>query len=221
MLRIVGIILLLLLAVAGYAWYSMQSLPSWFDESANQEEQSIQELSNQIQQQGVGEFLGSKVADVLGGQLVLSEAEFNAIFLASLKSDDKGRELLAVSDAVKAFLREDEVELTAIINLDKVEATNPKAREAVEKFDRIFPFIDGSRVALSVYGTPVARNGRLAIKDDFHIKVGALPISNETLRGLGVKVEQANTTDLALKYLSIRGIDLQNKQVGFTVRPRF
>jgi len=151
----------------------------------------------------------------------LSEPEFNAIFMASLKSDEKGRELLAVSDAVRAFLHEGEVELTAIINLDKVEAKNPKAREAVEKFDRIFPFIQDSRVALSVYGTPVARHGRVAIKDDFHIKVGALPISNETLRGFGVEVERANSTDLALKYLSIKSIQLKDREVGFRVQPRF
>ncbi len=221
MFKIIGVVLLLLMLAGGVAWYSMQSLPSWFDESADQDEQRIEALSKRIQDQGVGEFLGSKVADVLNGQIVLSEPEFNAIFIASLKSDEKGQELLEVSDAVKAFLHKDKVELTAIINLDKVEASNPKAREAVEKFDRIFPFIQDSRVALTVYGTPVARHGRVGIKDDFHIKVGALPISNETLRGFGVEVERANTTDLALKFLSIQSIDLQDKQVGFRVLPRF
>lgn len=221
MFRIIGVILLLLLLVGGFAWYSMQSLPSWYDESVDQDQYRIDALSSQIKEQGVSEFLGSKVADVLNGQVVLTQPEFNAIFIASLKADDKGQELLDVSDAIKAFLHEDKVELTAIINLDKVEASNPKAREAVEKFDRIFPFIQDSRVALTVYGTPVARNGRVGIKDDFHLKVGALPISNETLRGLGVEVERANTTDLALKYLSIQSIQLQDEQVGFSVLPRF
>jgi len=221
MFRIIGVILLLLLAAGGFAWYSMQSLPSWFDESVDQDQQQIEALTKRIQTQGLGEFLGSKAEDILKGRVQLSEPEFNAIFMASLKSDEKGRELLAVSDAVRAFLHEGEVELTAIINLDKVEAKNPKAREAVEKFDRIFPFIQDSRVALSVYGTPVARHGRVAIKDDFHIKVGALPISNETLRGFGVEVERANSTDLALKYLSIKSIQLKDREVGFRVQPRF
>lgn len=221
MLRIIVIILLLALLAAGYAWYSMQSLPSWFDESVDQDQQRQEELVRRIKDQGVGQFLGDKVADVLNGQVVFSEAEFNAIFMASLEKSEDGQKLLEVSDAVKAFLREDNVELTAIINLDKVEAVNPDARKAVERFDRIFPFLHDHRVALTVYGTPVVRDGSLGIKDDFHIKVGALPFSNDTLRGLGVDVERANTTNLPLRYLSIKSMQLQHERVTFGVLPRF
>ena len=213
--------LLLVVAVAGYAWYSMQSLPSWFDETVDQEEQAVQNLADEIQNRGVGRFLGDKVADVLNGQVVFSEPEFNALFLASLESDHDGQKLLEVSDAVKAFLHKDEVELTAIINLDKVERVNPRARKRVEQFDKIFPFLEDSRVALTVYGTPVVRNGSIGIKDDFHIKVGAIPISNESLRGLGVEVERANSTNLPLKFLSLQSVVLDDDQVAFGVLPKF
>jgi len=141
----------------------------------------IDRLSEKIKRQGVAKFLGSKFTDVLDGSVAFDETEFNAVFLASLKSNKDGKKLLAVSDAVKAFIHDDEIELTAVINLEKLELVEPKARKAIEKFDRIFPFLNDSRVALTVYGTPVARDGKVAIRDDFHIKVGAIPISNDSL----------------------------------------
>ena len=217
MLRVLLVILLLAIAAVGFAWYSMQSLPSWFDETADQE----QPLVSRVEDRGVSKLLGDKVADVLNGEVVFSEAEFNAIFIASLQRSEDGQRLLEVSDAVKAFLHEDQVELTAIINLDKVERINPKARKRVEQFDKIFPFLEDSRVALTVYGTPVVRAGDIGIKDDFHIKVGAIPISNESLRGLGVDVERANTTNLPLKYLLVKSVLLADESVAFKVRPRF
>jgi hypothetical protein len=76
-------------------------------------------------------------------------------------------------------------------------------------------------VAVTVYGTPIVRNGNLAIKDDFHIKVGAIPISTSSLRQLGAKVERANSTDLPIKYLKISNITLTDGQVELAVLPRF
>lgn len=221
MFKIIASILLVVILLAGGAWYSAQSLPSWFEESVSQEDKNIERLSEDIKRKGVAKFLGTKFSDVLDGSVVFDETEFNAILLASLKSSDDGKKLLSVSDAVKAFLHDDEIELTAIINLDKLEKIEPKAREAVEKFDRIFPFLNDSRVALTVYGTPVARNGNIAIKDDFHIKVGAIPISNASLKSLGAKVERANSTDLPLKYLSVQSIGLLDGQIEFGVLPKF
>lgn len=221
MLRFVAFLFLFMATIAGYVWYSAQSLPSWFDVNVSQEERAIEELSEQIKHQGVSEFLGSKVGDVLTGKITFSDADFNAILLASLKDDEDGQKLLAVSDAVKVFIHEEHIELTAIINLDKVEKVDPKVRKAIERFDRIFPFLENSRVALTVYGTPTVRNGNLAIKDDFHIKVGAIPISNDSLRQLGAKVERANTIDLPIKFLTIQSVFLLKDHIELGVLPRF
>jgi len=221
MLKIIVLLLLIFLVGSGVAWFSAQSLPNWFDESLPQEEQAVERLSAKIQRQGVTKFLGNKVDDVLDGNIVFDNTEFNAILLASLKNNRDGKKLLAVSDAVKAFIRDDEIEITAVINLDKLEKVEPKARKAVEKFDRLFPFLKDSRVALSVYGTPVARNGNLALRDDFHIKVGAIPISNDSLRSLGADVERANSTDLPIKYLAVQSVNLREGQIDLDVLPRF
>lgn len=221
MFRILAFLVLIVIAVAGYAWYSAQSLPSWFNDQGSQDDQAAEALSEKIKQEGVSKFLGNKVSQVLKGKVTFTEVEFNAIMLASLKLDEDGRKLLEVSDAVKAFIKDDQLELSAIINLDKVEKIDPKARKAVEKLDRIFPFLNNSRVAVTVFGTPIARNGNIAIKDDFHIKLGAIPISNNSLRQLGAKVERANTTDLPIKYLSIKNIVLRDGEIELAVRPRF
>lgn len=221
MFRILSIVIALALVVGAYAWYSAQSLPAWFDDSQSQEDKVAERLSEQIKGEGVGQFLGSKVGDILTGKLELSEAEFNALFLASLKLDEDGRKLLAVSDGVNAIMHHDHIELGAIINLDKVEEINPKARKAVEKVNRIFPFLKDSRVALTVFGTPVVRNGQIGIKDDFHIKVGAIPISNDSLRQLGAKVERANTSNLSLRYLTVNSVGLEPGKITLGVLPRF
>lgn len=221
MFRIFAFLVLIIIAVAGYAWYSAQSLPAWFNAETSQQDQVAKALSKKIKQQGITNFLGNKVGQVLNGKVTFSEAEFNAIMLTSLKSDEDGQKLLAVSDAVKAFINKGQLELSAIINLDKVEKIDPKARKAVEKFDRIFPFLNDSRVAVTLYGAPVARNGNIAIKDDFHIKVGAIPISNSALRQLGANVERANSTDLPIKYLSISDIIMRDGEIELSVLPRF
>jgi hypothetical protein len=221
MLRIFAFLVLIIIAVAAYAWHSAQSLPSWFNEQSSQEDQTAEALSQKIQREGISKFLGSKITQVLNGKVIFNEVEFNAILLASLKADKDGRKLLEVSDAVKAFINDGELELSAIINLDKVEKIDPKARKAVEKLDRIFPFLNDSRVAVTVFGTPIARNGNIAIKDDFHLKLGAIPISNNSLRQLGAKVERANTTDLPIKYLSVSNIILRDGEIELAVLPRF
>lgn len=221
MLRIMAVLIVVIAGAGGYFWYSAQSLPSWYNEQKTQEDQVVEELSEEIKRQGVAKFLGNKFADVMNGQVVFSEPEFNALLLASLKSDVDGQKLLAVSDAVKVTLHKDHIELGAIINLDKVEKVDPKAREGVEKVNKLFPFLDNSRVAVSVFGNPVARDGDVGIKDDFHIKVGVIPISNSSLKQLGAPIERANITNLTLKYLLVESVTLHDGKITLDVLPRF
>ncbi len=220
MFKFISVALLLIALAVAAGFYSMQRLPSWFDGQANAEQQAVDALSEQIRKQGVEAFLGSKLRDILSGQVVFNEAEFNAILLASLKVNEDGRRLLQVSDGIHATLNDQEIEIAAVINLDKVEQVSPDARKAVERFDRLFFFLDESRLALSVYGTPVIRQGQLGIKDDFHIKVGAIPISNSTLKQLGVEVERANEANLALRLLSLKSVQMNQGEIRFGVRPR-
>ena len=219
-MKFIGILLVVILLALGVVWYSMQSLPTWFDEQANQEQQVADALSKKISEQGVEAFLGNKILELVRGQVSFDETDFNALLIASLKLHEDGQKLLQVSDGVRAILHEDEIEIAAVINLDKVEKIDPKARKAVERFDKFFFFLDDARLAISVYGTPVVRNGSIAIKDDFHIKVGAIPISNSTLRQLGIEVERANDSELVLQLLNLSSVTLEKGNISFAARPR-
>jgi len=161
------------------------------------------------------------VANVPNRKVVLNEAEFNAMMLTGLKLDQDGQRLLEVSDKIEAFIKPDQLEINAVINLEKLGNVDPVARQSVEKFDRIFPFLNGSSMNVTVYGTPIMRNGNIAIKDDFHLKVGAIPFSNGLLRQLGVDVELANTKELATSPLSISDITLRDGEIELEMLPGY
>ena len=91
MFRILGILILLAALVAGGLWFSAQSLPSWYDDSVDQQTSAAEQLNQEISRSGAGNFLGGKLADVLSGRLRLNDAEFNALFLASLQADKDGQ----------------------------------------------------------------------------------------------------------------------------------
>jgi len=145
----------------------------------------------------------------------LSEAEFNNLFRASLANDENGQLLLSVSDSLSAEIHPSHVEFSAVINLDKVEKISPEARASVEKFDAFFLFLDKNKLNVKVIGEPVARNGLVGIRDNFSIELGPIPLSNDTLRQLGLDVAQANTTNLQLNDLYVHAIRLLEDQVDF------
>ena len=128
--------------------------------------------------------------------------------------------MLQVSDGVRVFLHENEVELTAIVNLNKLGRVEPRAREALEKFDKVFWIIEDGRVAISLYGTPIVRRAGLGVKDTFRAKVGEIEFSNDTLRQLNVPVEKANDNQLDIRYLSLKSVTVSQTNIEFRVAPR-
>ncbi|MBX2849057.1 MAG: hypothetical protein KTR16_12100 [Acidiferrobacterales bacterium] len=221
MIRILLVLLTLVALSLCVAWYSSQTLPSWYQSDVSQQEKLVTELSEKINSQGVGEFLGNKLADIVSGQLVLSEVEFNALLLSSLQSSQDGRRVLAVSDAVKAQLNDGNVEVGAVIDLHKVAQTSEEAREAVENLNKALPLLDRSKIFLSVSGQPIARNGEISFDEDFSVKIGAIPISSKLLAQLGVPVHKASESSLPLKYLLVKSIALTKGEVVLEVRPSF
>ena len=209
-----------LLAVAAYGVYSARSLPDWFDESKANTDFAGEAIKKELGENSQRQFVAKKSKQALAGNVSFDEGEFNALLMAGLKADEDGRKLLSVSDGVRAFLRKDEIEVAAVINLNKLGKVDPKARKAVEKFDRLFWIIDEGRVAVSLYGTPVARRGGLGVKDNFHLKVGEIPFSNETLRSLKVPVERANKERMSVKYLNVKSVSVANGRIDFQVQPK-
>lgn len=155
-----------------------------------------------------------------GSTVTFSEAEFNELLISSLKADARGQLLLSVSDGLKVTLNEDDVELSAVINMDKVEEIDPGAREIVDNINAVFPFLNDSSMSVSVFGEPVARNGQIGIKDSFSAKVGIIPLPNALLRNIGIDVVRANTENLSLEDLTINSVSLTQGQISFEVAPK-
>jgi len=198
MYRIFSIFALSIISVFVFSTYSLNA------SAESRQTQLAQAESQQIQ----------------SNNIVLTEAEFNELFLASLKADERGRLLLSVSDGLRVVLNEDDVEISAVINMDKVEQIDPGAREIVENINAVFPFLDNSTMSVSVFGEPVARNGLIGIKDTFSAKVGFIPLPNAALRSIGIDVTRANTENLDLENLTINSVSLTEGQISFEVAPK-
>lgn len=214
--------LLLLLGIGGlaFAWYSAQSLPSWYEDEESNEEQVIEQLTEKINKRGVAAFLGDKFADVMEGKLVLSEVEFNALLLSSLQSSKDGRRLLDISEALNAQVSDNQIEFSAIIDLQKAKTIDERSRKLVEGLGKAMPFLDKSKLALSVTGRPIARSGNIAFDDHFIVKIGAVPIPGSALRKLGVPVDDVTQSTLPFKHMSIESISLVEDKITLGVFPR-
>jgi len=118
MFKTVFAIVLVVLAVGAYGIYSARALPEWFDESKANTDFADEAIKKELGNGGV-DLLARKSVDILRGRVSLDSDEFNALLMASLKADEDGRKLLEVSDGVRAFLRQGEIEISAVINLNK------------------------------------------------------------------------------------------------------
>jgi len=221
MFRFLVYIVVIAIAVAGFVWYSSQSMPDWYQPEQSHQQQVADTLADDIKQQGVGKFLGNKFAEVMRGEMRLSETEFNALLLASLSSSRDGRRLLKVSDAINADLQDDRVELGVVVNLEKAAQQDAKTKKRVEQLLQVLPLLDKSRIYVAISGRPIAKNGNLAFADDISIKIGAIPISNSLLRQLGVPLDRVSNASLPLQLMSIKSIVTSEDEIVLGVRPRF
>jgi len=221
MLRFLLFIALIAAAVLGAIWYSSQSMPDWYQPEQPHQQQVVDTLADDIKQQGVGKFLGNKFAEVMRGEMRLSETEFNALLLTSLSSSRDGRRLLKVSDAINADLQNDRIELGVVVNLEKAAQQDAKNKKRVEQLLQVLPLLDKSRIYVAVSGRPIAKNGNLAFADDISIKIGAIPISNSLLRQLGVPLDRVSNASLPLQLMSVKSIATSEDEIVLGVRPRF
>ena len=221
MLRFLLVFLLIVVGCAAYLWMSFQSLPDWYTEGKSNHQQTASQLSKKIDEQGSESFLRDKLAGILLGEVVLTEDEFNSLLVASLLSNKDGRRVLAVSDAVHADLRDGEIEFGAVINMDKLGNVEPRAKRAFERAMKVLPLSSEEKIYVAVIGTPVARNGNLAIADDVRVQIGSIPISNRLLKQVGVPTHRLNEEDLPLRPLQIRSVASFDGEIRLGARPNF
>lgn len=149
--------------------------------------------------------------------LTLSDVEFTELFIRSLAEDQNGALLLSVSESIKVNISPSYMTFTGIIDLEKVAQINQQARQNIERLDSFLFFLDHHRLTLTVIAQPVVRNGLVGVRDNFSIMLGPLPVSNDTLRQLGVPVQNANVTNLKLKEIQIQKIILNQGQLTLSL----
>jgi hypothetical protein len=220
MIRLLSLIVFAIVAAALFVLYSAQTMPDWFQGNSSPQQQAVQQLTQQIDQQGVKQFLDHKFDDMEGGELVLSEAEFNALFQASLKSSRDGRRLLKISDGINAQIAEDGIELGVVLNLQKISQLDARTREKVEKVLNLIPLLDKSRVYLAIKGAPMVSDGNLAVSDDFTVSIGDLPISNKLLADIGLPADRLTSKTWPISLMSVESISTEDGKMTLSVLPR-
>ena len=220
-MRFLVLFIVMIVGGGAVAWYSSQSLPSWYQPESDQQQQLVDNLSQQISQQGVSNFLDKKVSGVLNGQLELSENEFNALLLASLKSSEDGRKLLSVSDAINVQLEDEELQLGVVVDLNKIAGLDAKAKDAVNRLEELLPFLNNAKLSLGVRGKPVARDGEIGFADNFSVRIGALPISSSLLEQLGVSTHKVSQATLPIKHIKVKSINIEPDKIMLGVTPQF
>ena len=150
-------------------------------------------------------------------EMNFTDDEFTELLIRSFAQDKNGALLLSVSELITAQVQPDKITLTAVINLNKVEQVSPEARKNIEKVNGFLLFLDRENLELTVHAQPVLRNGLLGIRDTFSIELGPLPVSNYTLRQLGVPVQKAKVTNLKLDGITAKSIRLAEGLVTLTV----
>ena len=221
MIKFLGLLLVLVFAVLALLFFSSQNLPDWYSADRDNSARAAEQLSEEIQKRGASKFLGQKFAQVMSGQLILNEVEFNALLLASLKSSKDGRRLIAVSDGINARLKQNEIEFGAVIDLQKAARADAKAKAAVAKLQDALPFLGKTKIFLAASGKPIAKNGDLAFSDDISIRIGSIPFSSSMLRQLGVPVHKVSSETLPIKLMRIKSVRTQEGEIVLDVLPRF
>lgn len=219
MIRFIFILSLVLFMGVGYFAYSAQAKPAWAKSEQNQQK-TVQALKNKIEKQGVNKFLGEKFAQVMSGRLVLSDTEFTALVNASLLRHKNGRRLLSVTDSVGARSFQSGLQVNAVVNVDKVEKADPKAKEVLDAITRYVP-VSGQKLYLSVKGEPVARNGQIGFTENVSVTIGTITLPAEYLKQLGVPLHEISKQSLPLKNLRIKSVATRNGEVEFGVTPKF
>ncbi len=222
MFRVLLFVILCIAAILGIGWFKATSLPDWYDEQVIQgANDPVEQLTKIIQSQGIEAFFSNKLSDLLAGKLILNEDEFNALILSSLANDERGRELLTTSDIVRAQINENQLEIGAVVDMNKLKNQSASIKNRVDQLANILPALDQSKVYLAIAGQPVARNGELAFADDLAVKIGDLSIPNSLLAQADVSTRELQQQSLKITYLKINEINLNSNNIELAVRPSF
>jgi len=213
------IFLLIIVAVAGGSLMGFTSMPGWYDAEKSGSYHKLDDINQFIEKHGKHKFYEQKLADFLRGQVTLNEAELNALLYTKLRKEEDGRRLLAITDGVRAQIKNGSVELGAVLNIDKLQQLDAKTRRKVKKYLEKLPVLKGRKIYLAIEGKPVARNGQLAVAEDVTFKIGSIPVPAYMLESLGVRLDKLRNASVRIRNIRITDVKIDNKRIIASVNP--
>ena len=212
-------LLLIIALVLGGGLLGASSMPAWYDATRSDSYHAVDDITQFIEKQDKHKFFEKKLADFLQGQVTLNEPELNALLYTKLRQERDGRRLLAVADGVRAQIRENGIELGAVLNLDKLQQLDEETRRKVTKYLEKLPVLKGRKVYLAISGKPVARNGKLAIANDIVFRIGSIPIPSDVIESLGVRLDKLREESIGVRNIRITDVRTENKRIIASVNP--
>jgi hypothetical protein len=114
-------------------------------------------------------------------QIVLSEADLEALAIAAIADHDKGADLVRVVREVRADLEEDSLELGFSVDVGALERSGLVETEMLERVLDILPLLRGRNFYVGFRGVPGAVNGKIAWVEDLEVTLGFLTLPVDDL----------------------------------------
>ena len=208
-----------LFLIVGAGLFGVSALPGWYDADHAASYHAVDDITQFIEKKDKHKFFEQKLVDFLRGEVVLDEQELNVLLYTKLQKERDGRRLLAVTDGVRAQIKENSIELGAVLNTEKLKNLDEKTRRKVKKYLEKLPVLQGRKIYLAIEGKPVARNGELAIAEGLGLKIGHIPIPGDVLESLGLELSKLKRESVRIRNIRITDVRIDNKRIIASVNP--
>ncbi|MGC1248020.1 MAG: hypothetical protein WA865_17520 [Spirulinaceae cyanobacterium] len=190
--RIALICLFLTFGICGafyYYWSQFTKIPQWYSE-AEESALPTDAPTTQANKQQVQSKIASQIQPQIGNgevEVKLNPEDVNELLVANIARNKKGSALLQTTKGVKTTIRDDSVEIGAVLNTAELSQQEAKIEQAIAKF----PLLKNRDIYVAVEGQPTAINGQLQFDENTLIKVGNLSMTvTETAQRLGVSPDK-------------------------------
>ncbi|MGB3695611.1 MAG: hypothetical protein WA896_11430 [Spirulinaceae cyanobacterium] len=190
--RIALICLFLTFGICGafyYYWSQFTKIPQWYSE-AEESALPTDAPTTQANKQQVQSKIASQIQPQIGNgevEVKLNPEDVNELLVANIARNKKGSALLQTTKGVRTTIRDDSVEIGAVVNTAELSQQEAKIEQAIAKF----PLLKDRDIYVAVEGQPTAINGQLQFDENTLIKVGNLSMTvTETAQRLGVSPDK-------------------------------
>ena len=155
-------------------------------------------------------------------QIVLSEAELEALLTSAIAEHPRGADLLRIVREIRIDLEEDSLELGFSVDVGALERSGLVEAEKLERVLDILPMLRGRDLYVGFRGAPGAAGGKIALVDDLEVTVGflTLPLADlaEKLGFTGDAVYSELEFDL--RWFAVEEVRAGKDEITLEVRAR-